>query len=322
MGGIVLTGGLGFIGSRLLRLLLDESSLKINIIDDAIGRSSFDFELFKILANPRIVWHPESVLDDQNFLAKLVENCVVVHLGAVASTDTSIKFHHMANANYARIMKLMIECNKSESKFIFASSAAVYGNTQSAHSFGYPLPVNAYGLSKLKLEQYAESLSGLNYTCLRLFNVYGPGESHKGNMISVPAALFSEYKSRKAVTVYTSENENSSGLHTTASRDFIHVDDVCRTIFFLVKSHNFGSRLTLDLGSGESVSILQIAQIVVGESNYDSIVFRQFPGSTHGYQMFTRANMEVWEKLGMPLSLTRPQDGILEYLSFLKDRIV
>ena len=117
---------------------------------------------------------------------------VVVHLGAISST-TERNINKLLNQNLDFSMKLFNLCTKSNTKFIYASSASVYGNSQQQNNIkfireDYPkYPLNPYAWSKYLFDRWMVNLGNekTNAIGLRLFNVYGSGEEHKGNQQSV-----------------------------------------------------------------------------------------------------------------------------------------
>jgi ADP-L-glycero-D-manno-heptose 6-epimerase len=187
-------------------------------------------------------------------------------------------------------------CRENNTKFIFASSAAVYGNGQG--------PLNHYAFSKLVSEQ--EITNGV---VLRLFNVYGPNEYHKGRMASTVYHWFNQLRETSQIKIF----ENSKHYQ----RDFIYVEDVARTVYHFLNNYKEG---IYDLGTGNSVDFESVANIVIEECGQGTKELVPMPADLKSqYQTSTKADVEYLKEAGVDVdNFLEPWEGIREYMKYLK----
>ncbi len=201
-------------------------------------------------------------------------------------------------------MKLLERARDESARFVFASSAAVYG-----HPDTVPIPEDApteptspYGLSKLAAEQYVRlyaDLYDLSAVVLRYFNVYGPGQLD-GDYSAVISVFVDQAATGDPITV---EGDGSQ------TRDFVHIDDVVQANLLAAASEDAG---VFNVGTGESVSILELAEIVRDVIGSDSQIVHT--ESRSGDIDRSRANVSKLESdLGFEPSV--PLENGLETLS-------
>ena len=175
----------------------------------------------------------------------------VVHLAAKISVPESFEVPEIYyEVNVESTRRLFASCvNAGVPRIAFASSAAVYGDVEgSVMKIGWEgAPLSPYAESKLEGERIAKELStdDTKITCFRFFNVYGPGQSHKGQYASVIPLFVNKMIEQKKITIYGSGDQ---------TRDFIHVDDISKVLLnsFFVESEPFS---VYNLGSGTGVTI-------------------------------------------------------------------
>jgi ADP-L-glycero-D-manno-heptose 6-epimerase len=189
---IVVTGGAGFIGSNLVRELDRRGYSNIVVVDDLT-----DGRKFTNLVGCNVA----DYFDKTEFLARLTEGHLgdveaVFHQGACAVT-TEWNGRYMMETNYRYSVDLFEHCVAEQVPFIYASSAAVYGASKvfKEDDTAAERPLNVYGYSKLLFDNYVRRRTSARRSRrnkrpapvvgLRYFNVYGPGEAHKGAMASV-----------------------------------------------------------------------------------------------------------------------------------------
>lgn len=181
---------------------------------------------------------------------------IVVHLGAISST-TERNINKLLNQNLDFSIKLFNLCNRSNIKFIYASSASVYGNAQKENNIkfikeDYPkYPLNPYAWSKYLFDRWLINLENrkIDVIGLRLFNVYGSGEEHKGNQQSVFGKFQRQAKINKKIKLF----EKSDKIF----RDFIWVGDVCNIIEKMFKLNDFN---IVNIGTGIAPSFYDVAK--------------------------------------------------------------
>jgi ADP-L-glycero-D-manno-heptose 6-epimerase len=265
---IIITGTQGFIGSNLKQKLQDKYEI-IEINED----------VFKT-----VNW--------REFVSKYfwLDIKSVFHVGACSDTlETDVNY--MMLLNYEFTKHLSILCKSKNIPLIYSSSAANYG-TNNEH------PSNLYGWSKYVAEDYVISNGGIG---LRYFNVYGPGEEHKGKMSSVAYQMFLKSKNNEEIKLFPKKPK----------RDFIYIDDVIDANIhaFLNFSKLKGSYY--DVGTSESRTFEDVLK------NMD-IPFEYYESSKipFGYQFLTKSNKKRWMNGWFPkFSL---EDGIKSYLTYLK----
>ncbi|MBE9916020.1 NAD-dependent epimerase/dehydratase family protein [Paenibacillus donghaensis] len=246
---VVLTGGAGFIGSHLVQQLIEEE-MHVHVIDN-LSTGSAD----KILSEA--VLHVEDIRSQkalQTILSLKPE--AVFHLAAQADVQQSILYPMLdMEINVLGTLNMLEACRKAGvRKFIFASTSGVYGNAKKdlLEETDPAEPISFYGLSKFAAEQYIRlygELFDLDWTILRFANVYGPGQTSKGEGGVV--SVFVEQLRRDApLTV------NGDGKQT---RDFIYVKDVVSAIAAARKK---GSREILHVSTGTATSVTRLVALL------------------------------------------------------------
>lgn len=244
---ILVTGGAGFIGANLVRLLLNKG-YRVRILDNfSVGCREYlnglDLDIVEgDILNKEIV--QQAVIDIEG----------VVHLAAQTGVPGSIADPYRdCQLNVIGTLNLLEACRQANvSRFVFASSNAPIGRQPPpATEDKAPLPISPYGASKLAGEGYCLAYHGswgIGTIVLRFANVYGPYSAHKN---SVVAKFFNDIKLEDQVTIY------GDGQQT---RDFIYVRDLCRAIQLALKSEVCGE--LFQIATGVETSILELAKLV------------------------------------------------------------
>lgn len=305
---ILVTGGAGFIGSNLIRHLNDKGYEKILIVDDLTDGSKI-----KNIAKAKFYGY----MDVQEFENKFLdtdENLnyfkfdYVFHLGAISSTTFKDGKELMKN-NYSFSLKLIQICNNFLGIPIqYASSASVYGNEKNEEIN----PLNAYAFSKLCIDKFVLQTQIKNVWGLRFFNVYGPNEFHKMGQSSPVFAFWQQAKTwPHTINVFDEE----------AKRDFIHVDDVCSFMIWLMENSKSlkSTRRIIDIGTGRPESFLNVAEVVRDNLACQAKIARipMPPELKGGYQYHTQAAPHMNE-VGYTQRLLQLSEGVAKYVGWLE----
>mgnify|MGYP002834572589 CR=1 FL=1 len=324
----IVTGGLGFIGSNIVKKLAKRNySEKILIIDRISSRNKYIN--LPSLRNIELV-DPH----DYNIIEKKIKSCkknsVIYHMGACS--DTTEKNGEFLYENNYKFSKNLIDLVEHKNlTLINASSASVYGlNKISKEEEKYETPINHYAFTKLLVDQYIEQKllknPKLKIISLRFFNVYGFGEFSKGRMASLPYKFFYKLKHSEPLLLFGKSNGYDAGEH---SRDFIYVEDILNVI---EKSINRKINGIYNLGTGKNRSFNDLALSCINaydklhgidqKINLDQalskglIEYVDFPEDLKGkYQNFTKANMEKLLSNSIAPPATSIEEGIFDYYS-------
>lgn len=286
---IILTGAGGFIGSVVLRYLNSQQVTDIIIVDDLPYENQYQNLIGK--QYNRLV-----SIDDIDAIDENISG--VIHIGANANTLEK-NWSSIYATNVKSTRKWNIFCKQRKIPFIFTSSASVYGNGAG--------PMNQYAFSKLLSENEIEGV------VLRLFNVYGPNEYHKGRMASTILHWFNQIKETDEIMIF----ENSKNYF----RDFVWVEDIAKTIYhFMFENYQPG---IYDVGSGFNTDFETVADLVISNTNKGKKRFVEMPDDLKKqYQINTLAELTMLTKSGVDVeSFIKVHEGIATYIDYLaKDR--
>jgi ADP-L-glycero-D-manno-heptose 6-epimerase len=309
----IVTGGAGFIGSNVVAALNARGEDDVLIVDE-LGTS----EKWKNLRGLRF----EDVLHKDAFRTAYHDDAfkdveAVFHLGACSDT-TERDADYLLDNNYQYTRELCEWCLQDDIRFIYASSAATYGDGSKGYSDEETItpalhPLNMYGYSKQMFDLWAlkhgvfNSIVGLKY-----FNVYGPGEAHKGDMRSLVHKAFGRISEEGRLGLFKSYKPDYKDGEQV--RDFIYVKDaVDVTLHFL--DHRDVSGL-FNCGTGQSRSWLDLAHAVFDAMGKDpDIYFIDMPDQLQGkYQYFTEADAAKLRRAGFTAEFMSLEDGIKDYV--------
>ncbi len=304
---IIVTGGAGFIGSNLVYKLNKSGIYDIIIVDNLKNSiKQRNLNALKFL----------DFIDKDDFLNKInsfkkIE--VIFHQGACSNTMETDGRYMMKN-NYEYSKNLFNHSLKNNIRFIYASSASVYGNGTNGFKeedlSEYPL--NIYAYSKYLFDQYVRrSLKNKpQIVGLRYFNVYGQQENHKGKMASVIYHFYNQIKIENKMKLF-SGSENFL-------RDFIYVDDIIDINLFFLNNPSISG--IFNCGTGQPNSFLKIANILQELFKDSKIEFIPFPDELKGkYQTFTAADLTRLRSSGYKKEFTTLDIGIRNYINYLKE---
>jgi UDP-glucose 4-epimerase len=302
------TGGAGFIGSHIVERLL-EKDYDVTVIDNLNTGSPANVDRCRQKKNFHFV--EGDILDPSLVRKNLKDVDVVFHEAGLASVAFSLKDPILTNhVNVDGTLNLLkASCDSNVKRFVFASSAAVYGNPGSPQKRedDNPNPTSPYGVSKLAAEKYVlvfQRAYGLQTVCLRYFNVYGPRQrvdvhASYGGVISI---FINQILKNTPPTVH------GDGEQT---RDFVYIDDVVNANMLAMDSEK-GVGEVFNIATGKSTSINRVAETLKHLMNKDGLECvhtEQRPTDLkHGYADISRAK----RTLGF-----RPQFSIEEGLAKL-----
>jgi ADP-L-glycero-D-manno-heptose 6-epimerase len=310
----IVTGGAGFIGSNLVRGLNRNGIEDVVVVDDLT-----DGHKFANLTGCKIhdYWDKDRLLSVLRS-GHRAKPTAIFHQGACAVT-TEWDGRYMMETNYQYSLDLLEYCLDARVPLIYASSAAVYGASTQFRENDPALerPLNVYGYSKLLFDQQVRRrLAGARTQVvgLRYFNVYGPGEAHKGPMASVAYHLGEQLKASGEARLF----EASSGFGAGEQRrDFVYVDDVVRVNLWFHAHPNVSG--IFNVGTGKSATFNELARAIIARHGGGSIRYIQFPaGLKASYQSFTEADIGALRQAGYTEPFMDVRAGTAAYLDALK----
>lgn len=314
---IIVTGGAGFIGSNLIKLLNQAGHTNIVAVDDLTDGTKFANLVDLDIAD---------YLDKDDFLARVVagdpfeewdEIEAIFHQGACsATTEWNGKFVMEVNYDYSKA--LLHFCIARGIPFIYASSAATYGgrNDNFIEDRRFEQPLNVYGYSKFLFDEYVRRLlptTNSQIVGLKYFNVYGPREQHKGSMASVAFHLNNQMKAGQNPKLFEGCDGFGNGGQT---RDFVYVEDVCKVNIWFWK--NTGKSGIYNCGTGRAEPFLNVAEAVVKHHGRGQVEFIPFPDHLKGrYQSYTQADLTKLRATGCDVQFRSVAEGVAEYMEWL-----
>jgi ADP-L-glycero-D-manno-heptose 6-epimerase len=319
---IIVTGAAGFIGRNVVAELNRRGEQEILLVDE-LGKD----EKWKNLVGLRY----EEIVSPEEFLGMIEDGAFadarsLIHLGACsATTEKDADYLLRNNYQYTRVLCNWAQAN--EIRFVYASSAATYGDG----AFGYDdadavtptlKPLNMYGYSKHMFDLWAlkhglfETIVGLKY-----FNVFGEYEDHKGDMRSVVNKSFDQIREAGVVKLFKSyKPEYADGEQM---RDFLYVKDaVDVTLHFAMQVWDAPGGL-FNCGTGVSRTWVDLVSAVFAAMGVEKkIEFIAMPETLQGkYQYFTKADPKKLRAAGYAKPFTSLEEGVTEYVQgYLKKR--
>lgn len=264
---IIITGTDGFIGSNLKKELIDNFEI-IEINEDIFNNVSWEDEVSKFF------WSGIHA---------------VFHVGACSNTlETDVNYMMLLNYEFTKHITNL--CKTNNIPIVYSSSAANYGTNNK-------YPSNLYGWSKYVSEDYVINNGGI---ALRYFNVYGPGEEHKGKMSSVIYQMFLKDKNNEEILLFPKKPK----------RDFVYVKDIISANLYALENYETLKNKFYEVGSGVASTFEEKLKIMGFNYSYhpESIIPK-------GYQFYTCSDKKKWLTGWKPMwSLN---DGIEDYKNYL-----
>lgn len=316
---LVLTGGAGFIGSCMLSRLNAAGIDDITIVDER-GPS----EKEKNLSGKKF----KEFIEKDDFIKRVERGNlsekpnVVIHFGACTSTTLTDKEYMMKN-NYMYSEKLAKWALKNKTRFLYASSAATYGLGEEGYSDRDEItlklkPLNIYGNSKHLFDLWViknklqKELAGFKF-----FNVFGPNESHKGEMKSMVNKGYRQIKETGRIRLFKSHNpEYKDGEQ---KRDFIYVKDAIELVYFFLE--NPDKRGIFNIGTGKARTWNDLARALFAALDLTpNIEYFDMPKVLRGkYQYFTEADPRKLKKAVPGYKFFNLNDAVKDYVGYLEE---
>ena len=308
----IVTGGAGFIGSCVVRTLNDAGIENIVIVDNIASTDKW-----MNMRNKKYFKY----VNKQDFLAELpkyesVE--AIIHMGACSSTIER-NFDYLWNNNFEFTKSLWNYCAEKQISFIYASSAATYGDGDQGFDDKMDIdllrPLNGYGYSKQLFDQWVKHQAKVfpkQHVGLKFFNVYGPNEYYKGSMASMIFHGFNQIKADGEIRLFKSENpdyEDGGQL-----RDFVYVKDICSVIKWLLDHENING--LFNVGTGRAQSFRELAEATFHALDFEpNIRYIEMPEHLKNkYQYYTKAEMGKLIEAGYNKVFMDLEAGVKDYV--------
>ncbi|MFN7902427.1 MAG: ADP-glyceromanno-heptose 6-epimerase [Holosporales bacterium] len=315
---ILLTGGTGFIGSNVLAALANQPVVVVDILGNQ--------EKWRNIAACRFerLLHPAQLASFINSPAAAAIK-IVIHMGAISST-TERDADLIAAVNIALPQDLWHWCTAKGVRFLYASSASVYGDGSLGFNDDLNLerlnklrPLNPYAWSKLAFDRFVVNEIALGrsvppqWAGLRFFNVYGPNEFHKGSQQSVVPQFCRQIVETGSCRLFKSYRAGIE--HGDQRRDFVHVDDCVNVLGWLCANPSVSG--LFNVGSGIASTFNALANVVFGALGKPPLLeYIDMPESLRAaYQYYTCADLSRLRAAGYHAPMRSLNDGVGEYVS-------
>jgi ADP-L-glycero-D-manno-heptose 6-epimerase len=320
---LLVTGGAGFIGSNIVAHLNEAGRSNI-VVNDVLGadgkwknlgkRQLADFvppaDLFRWLEGRKLEG--------------------VIHLGAISDT-TATDGDLVLGTNFRLSLKLLDWCTSTRTPFIYASSAATYGDggegfddDASPAALRRLRPMNLYGWSKHLFDlavverQARDERMPPQWAGLKFFNVFGPNEYHKGAMASVLCRVFDAAKAGDPVRLFKSHKEGVAD--GDQRRDFIYVDDAVSVVRWLLETPSVCGIFNVGTGKARSFRDM-ITAMFKAMGREPNIQYIDMPAELRGaYQYFTESRVEHLRQAGYNAGFTPLENAVEQYVKGFLDR--
>jgi ADP-L-glycero-D-manno-heptose 6-epimerase len=319
---IVVTGGAGFIGSNIVRALAEAGSRVV--ISDLLRTG----DKWRYIAPARLhdVVRPDTLpawLDRHRG-----DVAAIVHMAAISSTTETDVDRFVAN-NIRLSLDLWDWCAANAVRFIYASSAATYGDgsagfsdDQSPAGLAELRPLNAYGWSKHVVDRriIEDVVRGRprppQWAGLKFFNVYGPNEAHKSEMQSVVSKICPLVEAGSPVHLFRSHNPRYADGGQL--RDFVYVKDCLAVVMWLLRNPSVSG--LFNVGSGTARSFVDLVKAVAAAVGREpDIRFIDTPVELRDkYQYFTQADMTKLRAAGFEEPFHSLENGVQDYVRSLR----
>ena len=312
---IIVTGGAGFIGSCIVGRLNSYGIDNILVIDkfrsNGKEKNLNKKKYCDFIEKDDFI---EKIIDKPNYFQDID---TIFHMGACSSTlNTDIKYLQKNNTDYS--ITLAKWCMKKDTRFIYASSAATYGDgdngfTDDLDSLETLKPLNPYGTSKHLFDLWIKKNGLFNDLLgIKFFNVFGPNEYHKGEMRSVINKAFPTVKDKGIMKLFKSYKDGYKD--GKQKRDFIYIKDVLEVMIFFYENNKIAGLFNLGRGTAETWNKIanSMFKALRKETNIEYIKMPEELQTR--YQYFTEANMQKLNLAGYEKEFTSIEDSVRDYI--------
>ncbi len=241
----------------------------------------------------------------------------VIHMGACSAT-TERDFDYLYNNNFEYTKRLWNYCIKNNASFIYASSAATYGNGDRGFDDQSDInqlrPLNAYGYSKQLFDIWAmkQSIAPKQHAGFKFFNVYGPNEYYKGSMASVIFHAFNKITESGVMELFKSYQE--AYVDGGQCRDFVYVKDLCAIIKHMMEHEEISG--IYNVGTGRAETFHDLVSCTFDAMGIEkNIKYIEMPQHLKkNYQYYTKANIEKLRRVGYQKDFYTLEEGIKDYV--------
>ncbi len=312
----IVTGGAGFIGSNTIRALNARGERDIIVVDHK-NHPAKDTNLASLQFS--------QFLDKRAFRQMIRDQSippadVVIHLGACSSTLETDE-QYLADNNVAYSKELCVWALARKSRFIYASSAATYGDGSLGYKDDEQLsfelkPLNPYGWSKLKFDQWLVSEELFSQVVgIKYFNVYGQGEEHKGEMRSLIRKAFDVVLTKGVIRLFASLRDGIADGEQT--RDFISVQDAVHETLYFVDQPSITGLYNCGTGTARSWNSLAHA-LFAALGKEPRIEYISMPEQyRERYQYHTEADLSRLRSVGFSHEFESIESGVAAYARHL-----
>lgn len=318
---IIVTGGTGFIGSNLVAGLEEVGATDI-VVCDVFGSE----DKWRNVAKREIrdFVHPDRLFDYIDTHKKAID--VIFHMGAISST-TEKDVDLIVETNFVLTRRLWKWCGANDKRFIYASSAATYGDGtqgfkdfEDAENLSKLKPLNAYGWSKHAFDRRAARVIEnhnepipTQWAGLKFFNVYGPNEYHKDDQMSVICKLYPQVEAGATAKLFKSHHpdyEDGGQL-----RDFVYVKDCVKVMLWLWQNNKVKG--LFNVGTGKAQSFKELAEATFEAAGKEpKINYIDMPEQLQEkYQYFTQADMSKLREAGYDAPFQSLEEGVHDYVT-------
>lgn len=310
---IIVTGAAGFIGSVIAQSLFRQGAKELILVD-----KFSKLEKWKNISGINF----KEFIDRDLFLDKLEKGElgtpeVVIHMGACTDT-TEFNMDFLLKQNYEYSKRLFLWCHSKNVRFIYASSASIYGDGSKGfndldHLTLEMEPLNPYGFSKLIFDRWLINNKFSNSVVgLRFFNVFGPNEYHKDKMSSIIYRSFPMAKKEGVVRLFRSYKKDF--VDGGQLRDFIYIKDVVKVVDFVLANKKVNG--IFNLGTGKARTFLDLAYALLDSLGKKRVIeFIDMPEEIRNkYQYFTEADISRLRDAGYKDEFYSLEQSVSDYV--------